>query len=183
MVSGKSGWVEISGTFDGKWNNTFDKHWHTRDQDCWLSLSHVCPTAPLFPAASRTLPGVLRASFWLTAVVFLPLGLLLYFLPATLAGTVGVSPLWLARVCGGILAVWGVFLIASGAVSGQPQATAVGGLVGGNLLSAATLIPAVIRQGESMPAGLRALLLGSAGVLTLLAVAALITFPSRRSRL
>ncbi len=95
----------------------------------------------------------------------------------------GVSPLWLARVCGGILAVWGVFLIASGAVSGQPQATAVGGLVGGNLLSAATLIPAVIRQGESMPAGLRALLLGSAGVLTLLAVAALITFPSRRSRL
>lgn len=116
-------------------------------------------------------------------MVFLPLGLLLYFLPATLAGAVGVSPLWLARVCGGILAVWGVFLIASGSTSGQPNATAVGGLVGANLLSAATLIPAVIRQGESMPTGLRAILLGGAGVLTLLAVTALIAFPSRRSRL
>ncbi|MFB9994150.1 hypothetical protein ACFFLM_19520 [Deinococcus oregonensis] len=126
---------------------------------------------------------MLRASFWLTAAVFLPLGLLLYFLPASLAGAVGVSPLWLARVCGGILAVWGAFLIASGSVSGQPQGIAVGGLVGGNLLSAATLVPAVIRQGESMPAGLRAILLGSAGVLTLLAVAALIAFPSHRSRL
>lgn len=123
---------------------------------------------------------MLRAAFWLTALVFLPVGLYLYFLPPSVASVVGLSPLWLARASGGLLFVWGAFLLAAGAA---PDGLKVGSLVAGNLLTVATLLPAVLRQGEQMLPAQRGALLGVCGLLGLLAVAALLALPSRRSRL
>ncbi|MFC4639542.1 hypothetical protein [Deinococcus hohokamensis] len=123
---------------------------------------------------------MLRASFWLTALVFLPVGLFLYFLPPSVASAVGVSPLWLARASGGLVFVWGAFLLAA---SAAPDALKTGTLVTGNLLTVATLLPAVLRQGEQMQPQQRLVLLGVCGLLALLAVVALLAVPSRRSRL
>ncbi|CAM3671047.1 hypothetical protein [Deinococcus frigens] len=126
----------------------------------------------------RTLPGVLRASFWLTALLFIPLGLLLYFLPPSLAATLGVSPLWLPRVAGGLLLAWGAFQVAAGVA---PDAAKVGGLAGGNLLTVAALLPAALR-GEALPPVVRTLLLTVSVALLLLAVLAIVAVPSPRTR-
>lgn len=119
---------------------------------------------------------MLRASFWLTALLFIPLGLLLYFLPPPLAATLGVSPLWLPRVAGGLLLAWGAFQVAAGFV---PDAVKVGGLAGGNLLTVAALLPAALRDG-SLPPAVRTLMLALAGALLLLAVVGILSAPSRR---
>lgn len=123
-----------------------------------------------------TLPGVLRASFWLTSLLFIPLGLVLYFLPSSLAATLGVAPLWLPRVAGGLLLAWGAFQVAAGFV---PDAVKVGGLAGGNLLTVAALLPAALRDG-SLPPAVRTLMLALAGALLLLAVVGILSAPSRR---
>lgn len=119
---------------------------------------------------------MLRASFWLTALLFIPLGLLLYFLPPPLAATLGVSPLWLPRVAGGLMLAWGAFQVAA---AFAPDAVKVGGLAGGNLLTVAALLPAALRDG-SLPPAVRTLMLALAGALLLLAVVGILSAPSRR---
>ncbi len=119
---------------------------------------------------------MLRASFWLTALLFIPLGLLLYFLPPSLAGTLGVSPLWLPRVAGGLLLAWGAFQVAAGF---DPDRIKIGGLAGGNLLTVAALLAAALRDETLVPA-LRTLMLVLSGVLLLLAVVAILSAPTRR---
>lgn len=79
--------------------------------------------------------------------------------------------MWLVRVSGGIILTWGLFhMLGSSSVS-RYQVVA---LVAGNLLTAATLFPAVWQQGASMPSLLRAILLGVAFALGLLGLLALI---------
>ncbi|QLG10329.1 hypothetical protein HLB42_05750 [Deinococcus sp. D7000] len=119
---------------------------------------------------------MLRASFWLTALLFIPLGLLLYFLPPPLAATLGVSPLWLPRVAGGLMLAWGAFQVAA---AFAPDGAKVGGLAGGNLLTVAALLPAALR-GDALPPAVRTLMLALSGALLLLAVVALLAAPSRR---
>lgn len=119
---------------------------------------------------------MLRASFWLTALLFIPLGLLLYFLPPALAGSLSVSPLWLPRVAGGLMLAWGAFQVAA---AFAPDAVKVFGLAGGNLLSAAALLPAALR-GDALPPAARTLMLALSGALLLLAVVAILAAPSRR---
>lgn len=119
---------------------------------------------------------MLRASFWLTALIFMPAGLLLYFLPPSVAALVGVSPLWLARFSGGLLLAWGAYQLAA---SFAPDAVKVGGLVGGNLLSVAALLPPTLREGSLLAPSLRSVLLGLCAVLAALAVAATLTAPPR----
>ncbi|MEF2277746.1 hypothetical protein V3W47_05495 [Deinococcus sp. YIM 134068] len=123
---------------------------------------------------------MLRAAFWLTALVFLPVGLFLYFLPPTAATVLGVSPLWLARVAGGLIAAWGAFLLVGGARS---DGTAVFALAAGNLLTVAALVPPALRLADTLPAPVRLGMLALAGLLTLLAVAGLLALPSGRSRI
>lgn len=118
---------------------------------------------------------MLRASFWLTALLLVPLGLGLYFLSGDLARLLGVSPLWLARVSGGLLLAWGAFQIAA---SLAPDAAKVGGLIGGNLLMVATLLPAALRL--SLTPELRGALLLASGWLGLAALLALLAWPGRR---
>lgn len=123
---------------------------------------------------------MLRAAFLLTGALFIPLGLFLYFLPSTFAAVVGISPLWLARVAGGLLLSWGVFQLAA---SSRPDGAKVGGLAGGNLLTVAAIVPPVLRLGEGMPTALRTLLLGLALLLAVFAVMAMIGYvPSQESR-
>ncbi|SEJ04457.1 hypothetical protein SAMN04488058_103182 [Deinococcus reticulitermitis] len=119
---------------------------------------------------------MLRASFWLTALLLIPLGLGLYFLPEDLSGLLGISALWLARVSGGLLLAWGAFQIAA---SLAPDAAKVGGLVGGNLLMVATLLPAALRL--SLTPELRGALLLVSGWLGLAALLALLSFPLERA--
>ena len=59
----------------------------------------------------------------------------------------------------------------------------VGGLVGGNLLTVAALLPVVLRMGESLPPALKTVLMVLSLLLAASAVAALatFTFPARRS--
>ncbi|PTA66994.1 hypothetical protein [Deinococcus arcticus] len=123
---------------------------------------------------------MLRAAFWLTALLFVPLGLYLYFLPPVVATLIGVSPLWLARGAGAVVLAWGAFQLAA---SFAPDRVKVGGLVGGNLLLVAALVPPVLRGAETLPPALRTALLVVAGALTLLALMALLGSPSRRGRL
>lgn len=118
---------------------------------------------------------MLRASFWLTALLLIPLGLGLYFLPGDLARVLDVSPLWLARAAGGLLLAWGTFQLAA---SHAPDAAKVGGLVAGNLLMVATLLPAALRLG--LPGTLRGALLILVGWLGLAAVLALLALPLGR---
>lgn len=119
---------------------------------------------------------MLRAAFWLTALLFIPTGLFLYFLPPSVAGLVGVSPLWLARFSGGLLLAWGTYQLAA---SFAPDTVKVGGLVGGNLLSVAALLPPTLREGSLLAPSLRGVLLGVCAVLTALAVAATLAAPPR----
>lgn len=100
----------------------------------------------------------------------------MYFLPPSVATLVGISPLWLARVMGGLLMAWGAFQMAA---SAEPDNVKVGGLAGGNLLTVAAIVPAIVRTGDFMPAGLRMLLLLLSAALLILAVLALFTAPGR----
>ena len=122
-------------------------------------VRRLSPLAALHDRQPPKLPGVLRASFWLTALLFIPLGLLLYFLPPVLAGTLGVAPLWLPRVAGGLVLAWGAFQVAAGFA---PDAVKVGGLAGGNLLTVAALLPAALRDG-ALPPAVRTLDAGALG--------------------
>ena len=107
----------------------------------------------------------LRTVFVLNALLFLPLGLLIYFLPLA---SFAVSPLWLARVAGALIVAWGVALVAGAA---RPSAQAVIQLVTGNLLITATLVPAALRGGLTGPLRTAFLVLSTAlFVLALLAL-------------
>jgi hypothetical protein len=102
----------------------------------------------------------------LNALLFLPAGLLIYFLPLS---SFGVSPLWLARVAGAVIVAWAVALIAGAA---RPSGPAVIQMVTGNLLVTATLVPAALRAG--LPGPLRSVFLGVSVVLFVLAVLGLL---------
>lgn len=121
---------------------------------------------------------VLRTAFWLTALLFIPAGLTLYFLPAKAAALAGIYPLWLARASGGLLLAWGGFQVAAGL---YPDAVKVGGLVAGNLLLVATLVPALLRQGGSnIPPQLAMVMMSLCMALTLLSVLVLLVYKGRR---
>lgn len=122
---------------------------------------------------------MLRAAFWLSALVFLPVGLFLYFFPPGTASLLGVSPLWLARWAGGLLVAWGAFLLVAGS---RPDSLSIFALAAGNLLTVAALVPPALRLGDVLPPAVRTLMLGGSLVLALLAVLGLLTLPSRRSR-
>lgn len=113
----------------------------------------------------------------MTALLLVPLGLLLYFLSGDLARLAGISPLWLARVSGGLLLAWGLFQLFA---SARPDAAKVGGLVAGNLLTVATLLPALLRLQASLPPSLRLLLWLVVGWLGLAALLALLSAPLGR---
>lgn len=123
---------------------------------------------------------MLRAAFWLTALVFLPVGLFLYFLPPTAATLLGVSPLWLARVAGGLITAWGAFLLVS---SFRPDEGSVFFLAAGNLLTVAALVAPALRLQDTLPAPLRTAMLALSLALTLLAVVGMLAVPPRRGRL
>lgn len=123
---------------------------------------------------------MLRVAFRLTALLFIPLGLYLYFLPPDVASLVGVAPLWLARAAGALVFAWGAFQVAA---SFAPDRVKIGGLVGGHLLLVAALVPAALRGGDALPAPVRTSMLVVSGVLTVLAVLGLLGAPSRRGRL
>lgn len=122
-----------------------------------------------------TLAGVLRAAFRLTALLFIPVGLFVYFLPPDVATLLGVSPLWMARVLGGLLFAWGVFQLAA---AQRPDGVKVAGVAGGNLLILAALLPPALRAGDTMPGGLRLALFILSALLAILAVTAIVSYPS-----
>ncbi|WP_264774597.1 hypothetical protein [Deinococcus aetherius] len=123
---------------------------------------------------------MLRAAFWLTALVFLPVGLFLYFLSPSAATLLGVSPLWLARVAGGVITAWGAFLLVSGVRADEGS---VFPLAAGNLLTVAALVPPALRLQDTLPAPIRTAMLALSLALTLLAVVGLLAVPPHRSRL
>ena len=104
--------------------------------------------------------------FVVNALLFLPAGLLIYFLPLA---SLGVSPLWLARVAGAMLVAWALALAVGAA---RPSGQAVIQLVVGNLLITATLVPAVLRGG--LPGPLPPALLAISAALFVLALLALL---------
>ena len=108
---------------------------------------------------------MLRAAFWLSAIVYLPLGLVLYFFPSNLSQLLSLSPLWLARFSGALISAWGLLMILA---PYRPDSLTRFALIAANLLVIATLIPAVLRgvTGAASP-----LLLG---ICALLGVAALL---------
>ena len=110
----------------------------------------------------------------MTALLLVPLGLLLYFLPEGTARLAGVSPLWLARVSGGLLLAWGAFQLFA---SARPDAAKVGGLVAGNLLTVAALLPALLRLQATLSPTLTLLLWGMTAWLGLAALLALFAVP------
>ena len=121
---------------------------------------------PASPAA--TLGAVLRLAFWLTALLLLPLGLGLYWLPQATADLLGASPLWLVRGAGALLTAWSLGLLYAGYRS---DPTGRVNLVAGNLLLAATLGAAALRldlPGETTVLAVAALLL-ALGLVGLLA--------------
>lgn len=122
---------------------------------------------------------MLRFVFVLSAAFYLCFGGLLYFLPSAGVGGLTVTPLWVARVAGAVVAAWGVSLALS---SSRPSVPALGGLVVANLLVAATLVPAAL-SGLTALASIPAVLpLGVGAALVLLAVLALLS-PRGRGRL
>lgn len=109
--------------------------------------------------------------FWLSAVLYLLPGLLLYFLPEAGLPILSVSPVWAARVAGGVLVAWGLQLLLA---SGRPSGAGVAGLAAANLLVAATLVPAVLRGAGGLPAALNSILLGYGVLLALLGLLGLL---------
>lgn len=122
---------------------------------------------------------MLRAAFWLTALLFIPLGLLFYFLPESAAQQLGFSPLWLVRGAGALLLAWGGF---QAAASFAPDGVKVGGLVAGNLLSVATLLPAALRLAETLSPALKLMLWAVIAWLSLAALLALFSVPLRQDQ-
>lgn len=120
---------------------------------------------------------MLRAAFWLTALVFVPTGVFLYFLPPGVAAVLGVSPLWLARLAGGLVLAWGAFLFVA---SGQPDRRSTFAFVLGNLLVVAALVPPALRLAATLPGAVRGLMLGVSLLLGILAVVGLLSAPGRR---
>lgn len=116
-----------------------------------------------------------RVSYWLSAPVYLLPGLLFYLITEGLAFSLGVSPLWLLKVSGGLLLAWGALLVAA---SLRPEPVTLGALVFGNLLTAAVLVPAAL-AGRAGP--LAPVLLGVGLYLALVALLALLTWPRTRS--
>lgn len=114
---------------------------------------------------------MLRFVFWLSAVLYLLPGLLLYFLPEAGLPILSVSPVWAARVAGGVLVAWGLQLLLA---SGRPSGAGVAGLAAANLLAAATLVPAVLRGAGGLPSALNSILLGYGGLLALLGLLGLL---------
>lgn len=112
---------------------------------------------------------MLRIAFVLSAALFLFAGGLLYFLPVGGAAGLNVSPLWVARLAGAVLVAWSAQLLFA---AGRPSPAAVGGLAVGNLLVAATLVPAALRGAAPLPLGA---MLGVCGLLVLLALLALLS--------
>ncbi|WP_043816656.1 hypothetical protein [Deinococcus maricopensis] len=99
---------------------------------------------------------MLRAVYVLSGLLYLPVGVLLMFLPTDWAAMLGVQPLWLPRVAGAVLSAWGVQLL-FGAV-GAERASRIG-LALANLLVAATILPAALRATDA-PVRLSLLILG-----------------------
>ncbi|WP_245896074.1 hypothetical protein [Deinococcus irradiatisoli] len=111
---------------------------------------------------------MLRAAYWLSAVLYLPLGLVLYFFPSNLSELLGLSPLWLPRLSGALITAWGGLLIAA---AYRPDNVTRYGVAAANLLAAATLIPAALRGTAGAVSGLMlivSIVLGVAGLLALL---------------
>lgn len=75
---------------------------------------------------------------------------------------------------GGLLLAWGLFQLFAGA---QPDGAKVGGLVTGNLLTVATLLPALLKLQTSLPPSLRLVLWVVVGWLGLAALLALFAAP------
>lgn len=121
---------------------------------------------------------MLRAAFWLTALLFLPVGLSFYLFSEEVAYSLGIYPLWLVRVSGGLILGWGVNQAAAGF---SPNRSKIAGLVTGNLLVIATLVPVLLKQVSLFSAGLSKSLWAIVVILGLSAVLALISFPSRIS--
>ncbi|ULH16088.1 hypothetical protein MF271_05505 [Deinococcus sp. KNUC1210] len=117
----------------------------------------------------------LRVVFGLNALLFLPAGVLIYVLPSTV---LGVSPLWLARVAGAVIAAWGLTLAANAL---RPSVPGVVGQVAGNLLIVATLVPAALRSG--LPSALQTVLYSLSAVLLVLALLTLLLPRERRVHL
>lgn len=111
---------------------------------------------------------MLRAAYWLSAALYLPLGLLLYFFPSNLSQLLGLSPLWLPRLSGALLSAWGGLMIAA---AFRPDSVTRYGLAAANLLAVATLVPAALTPTAG---ALSAVLLLLSGVLGLAGVLALI---------
>lgn len=103
---------------------------------------------------------MLRFAFWLTALLILPLGLGLYWLPQESAAQLGASPLWLVRGAGAMMTAWGAALLYAG-VRTDPTGRVL--LVSGNLLLAATLGAGALRL--NLPDQLQNVLLGYAALL------------------
>ncbi|WP_261663917.1 hypothetical protein [Deinococcus sp. Marseille-Q6407] len=112
---------------------------------------------------------MLRLAFWLTALLLLPLGLGLYWLPQPTASLIGASPLWLVRGTGALLTAWGLGLLYGGY---RADPTGRVNLVAGNLLLAATLGAAALRL-DLAPFG-HNLLLGGAALLLVLGLIGLL---------
>ncbi len=98
---------------------------------------------------------------------FLPVGLLLYFFPDTLAVMLGIHPMWLARLSGAALMAWGIMLALA---PRWPHTLLRWGMVLVNLLTLATLLPAALKGAEPHAALLVVCtLLGAAAVAGIMA--------------
>ena len=111
---------------------------------------------------------MLRAAYWLSAVIYLPLGLVLYFFPSGLSQLLGLSPLWLARLSGALLTAWGGLVIAA---AFRPDSVTRYGLAAANLLAVATLVPAALRGTVGAASGTVLVVCGILGVSGLLVIA------------
>ncbi|TSA85889.1 hypothetical protein FNU79_08910 [Deinococcus detaillensis] len=111
---------------------------------------------------------MLRAAYWLSAVIYLPLGVLLYFFPSSLSQLLSLSPLWLARLSGALLTAWGGLLIAA---AFHPDSVTRYGVAAANLLAVGTLVPAALKGSVGTVGGLVlsvSAVLGVAGILALI---------------
>jgi len=111
---------------------------------------------------------MLRAAYWLSAVIYLPLGLILYFFPTSLSQLLSLSPLWLARLSGALLTAWGGLIIAA---AFKPDSITRYGLAAANLLAVATLVPATLRGTVGAASSAVLIVCGVLGVSGLLALA------------
>lgn len=122
---------------------------------------------------------MLRFVFAFSGALYLALGGALYFFPA--GGLMGftVTPVWVARITGAVIAAWGAQLLVG---STRPTPAQAVGVIVANLLCAATLVPAAL-SGAVMGAPVTpGALIVAGAVLLVLAVLGIIA-PRERSRL